>query len=162
MRQAPDVILVGELRDPDTVQMALRAADTGHQVLATIHASNAAQTIERLLAMVPGPLPADRPRAARRVAGRRRSRQRLTNDKAGERRPVVEVFRGDSVVAKYILENRINDIADYIPPASAGCRRSTSTCSTSTTRASSAARRPWPSPRTPRRWRWRCGCRGGS
>ena len=53
MRQAPDVILVGELRDAESVRMALRAADTGHQVLATIHSSNAAQTIERLLAMVP-------------------------------------------------------------------------------------------------------------
>src|SRR5262249_56833438 len=52
MRQAPDVILVGELRDADTVRMALRAADTGHQVLATIHSANAAQTIERLLSMV--------------------------------------------------------------------------------------------------------------
>ncbi len=113
MRQAPDVILVGELRDPDTVQMALRAADTGHQVLATIHAANAAQTIERLLAMIPGPLqPIAREQLAASLVGV--IAQRLTNDKAGTRRPVVEVLRGDSVVAKYIMENRINDIADYI------------------------------------------------
>ena len=53
LRQDPDVILVGELRDSETMRMALRAADTGHQVLATVHSTNAAQTIERILAMVP-------------------------------------------------------------------------------------------------------------
>ena len=53
LRQDPDVILVGELRDSETMRMALRAADTGHQVFATVHSSNASQTIERILAMVP-------------------------------------------------------------------------------------------------------------
>ena len=47
------MILVGELRDSETMRMALRAADTGHQVFATVHSTNAAQTIERILAMVP-------------------------------------------------------------------------------------------------------------
>ncbi len=46
LRQDPDVILVGELRDSETLRMALRAADTGHQVFATVHSTNAAQTIE--------------------------------------------------------------------------------------------------------------------
>ncbi len=112
-RQAPDVILVGELRDPETVQMALRAADTGHQVLATIHSSNAAHTIERLLAMVPpATLPIAKEQLAKSLVGI--ISQRLTNSKQGERWPIVEVLRGDSVVSKYILENRIADIADYI------------------------------------------------
>ena len=53
LRQDPDVILVGELRDSETMRMALRAADTGHQVFATVHSTNAAQTIERIMAMVP-------------------------------------------------------------------------------------------------------------
>ena len=119
MRQAPDVILVGELRDPDTVQMALRAADTGHQVLATIHSANASQTVERLLAMIPPPLlPIAREQLGASLVGI--VAQRLTNDKSGERRPVVEVLRGDSVVAKYILENRIADIADYIATGQRG------------------------------------------
>ena len=47
------MILVGELRDVETLRMALRAADTGHQVFATVHASRAAQTIERIIAMFP-------------------------------------------------------------------------------------------------------------
>ena len=112
-RQAPDVILVGELRDPETVQMALRAADTGHQVLATIHSSNAAHTVERLLAMLPpAVLPIAREQLAASLVGI--ISQRLTNSKTAERWPVVEVLRSDSVVAKYILENRIAEIADYI------------------------------------------------
>src|SRR5881394_50872 len=53
LRQDPDVILVGELRDVETLRMAIRAADTGHQVFATVHASRAAQTIERIIAMFP-------------------------------------------------------------------------------------------------------------
>ena len=53
LREDPDVILVGELRDSETMRMALRAADTGHQVFATVHSTNAAQTIERIMAMVP-------------------------------------------------------------------------------------------------------------
>lgn len=119
MRQAPDVILVGELRDADTVQMALRAADTGHQVLATIHSSNAAQTIERLLAMVP---PSVQPIARQQLAASLVGvvSQRLAVSKSGERWPVVEVLRGDTVVSKYILENRIGDLADYVGTAGRG------------------------------------------
>ena len=113
MRQAPDVILVGELRDPETVQMALRAADTGHQVLSTIHASNAAQTVERLLALVPEAfLAIARQQLAAALVGV--VSQRLAVSKSGELRPAVEVLRGDAVTSKFILEGRIGDITDYI------------------------------------------------
>jgi twitching motility protein PilT len=49
LRQDPDVILVGELRDPDTVTLALEAAETGHLVLGTLHTRGAAQTIDRIV-----------------------------------------------------------------------------------------------------------------
>jgi twitching motility protein PilU len=49
LRQAPSVIYIGELRDSETVEFALHAAETGHLVLSTLHSTNAAQTIERLL-----------------------------------------------------------------------------------------------------------------
>ncbi len=49
LRQDPDVILVGELRDPDTVTLAIEAAETGHLVLGTIHTRGAAQTIDRIV-----------------------------------------------------------------------------------------------------------------
>lgn len=54
LRQDPDVILVGELRDLCTIQLALRAAETGHLVLASLHTRSAAQAIERLVDIFPG------------------------------------------------------------------------------------------------------------
>ncbi|MBR7130456.1 MAG: PilT/PilU family type 4a pilus ATPase [Lentisphaeria bacterium] len=53
MRQAPDIILVGELRDLETIQAALSAAETGHLVLGTLHANNVCQTVERLIDVFP-------------------------------------------------------------------------------------------------------------
>ena len=50
LRQDPDVILIGEMRDPETISTALRAAETGHFVFSTMHTSNALHTIERILA----------------------------------------------------------------------------------------------------------------
>jgi twitching motility protein PilT len=49
LREDPDVILVGELRDPETVTLALEAAETGHLVLGTLHTRGAAQTIDRIV-----------------------------------------------------------------------------------------------------------------
>ena len=121
VRQAPDVILVGELRDAETVRMALRAADTGHQVLSTIHAANAAQTVERLLAMVPPTeLGIAREQLANSLVGV--VAQRLARSKAGGLRPVVEVLRGDAVTAKFILEGKLGEIADYIATGQKGMR----------------------------------------
>jgi twitching motility protein PilT len=54
LRQDPDVILVGELRDLTTIQLALRAAETGHLVMASLHTRSAAQAIERLVDIFPG------------------------------------------------------------------------------------------------------------
>lgn len=54
LRQDPDVILVGELRDLDTIRLAITAAETGHLVLATLHTSSASQTINRLIDVFPG------------------------------------------------------------------------------------------------------------
>lgn len=53
LRQDPDVLLIGEIRDLETMQIALTAADTGHMVFATIHTTNAVETIHRVLSMYP-------------------------------------------------------------------------------------------------------------
>ena len=53
LREDPDVILVGEMRDMDTISIAVRAAETGHLVLATLHTSDAAQTINRIIDVFP-------------------------------------------------------------------------------------------------------------
>jgi twitching motility protein PilT len=53
LRQDPDVILVGEIRDQETMQIALTAADTGHLVLSTLHTMNAVETINRIISLYP-------------------------------------------------------------------------------------------------------------
>jgi twitching motility protein PilT len=54
LRQSPDVILIGEMRDLETIQAALRAAETGHLVLATLHTNDAIQTVDRVIDVFPG------------------------------------------------------------------------------------------------------------
>lgn len=53
LREDPDVILIGEMRDLETIQSAITAAETGHLVLATLHTNNAAQTVERIIDVFP-------------------------------------------------------------------------------------------------------------
>ena len=122
LREDPDVILVGELRDSETMKMALRAADTGHQVFATVHSSNAAQTIERILAMVP---PEERKIATAQLAGSLEAviSQRLAITLDGSRRPAMEILRGGPVTSKYILENRLGELSDYIGSREGGMQR---------------------------------------
>ena len=53
MRQAPDVILIGEIRDTDTMEAAITFAETGHLALGTLHANNANQALERIINFFP-------------------------------------------------------------------------------------------------------------
>ena len=55
LRQSPDVILIGEIRDTETAEIGLRAAETGHLVLATLHSSGVAESVERLVRFFHGP-----------------------------------------------------------------------------------------------------------
>ncbi|MBC8108717.1 MAG: PilT/PilU family type 4a pilus ATPase [Anaerolineae bacterium] len=120
LRQDPDVILIGELRDVETLRMALRAADTGHQVFATVHASRAAQTIERIIAMFP---PADHKVLLSQLAHSLEAiiSQRLVvarEDKS--RRPAIEILRGGPVTEKYILEGKLAELTEYIEGGQSG------------------------------------------
>ncbi|MGB0715822.1 MAG: type IV pilus twitching motility protein PilT [Phycisphaerae bacterium] len=119
LRQDPDVILVGELRDVDTLRMALRAADTGHQVFATVHSADASQTVERIIAMFP---PAEHTLLLSQLSGSLEAiiSQRLVRLSAGGRRPAVEILRGNAVTEKFILENRLSELSEYIETEEAG------------------------------------------
>jgi twitching motility protein PilT len=119
LRQDPDVVLVGELRDMDTLRIALRAADTGHQVFSTVHSANAPQTIERIIAMFP---PSEHKLLLTQLAGNLTAiiSQRLVICRDGTRRPAVEILRGGPVPSKYILEGKALDLHDYIRTAGNG------------------------------------------
>jgi twitching motility protein PilT len=92
LRQAPDVIVVGEIRDGETAEIALQASETGHAVVATLHTSSAAQTVQRFLKLIPS----DRVDAAQATLAdslRLILCQRLLLDEArGKRFPIHEVL----------------------------------------------------------------------
>jgi twitching motility protein PilT len=113
LRQDPDVILVGELRDTETLRMALRAADTGHQVFATVHSSRAAQTIERIIAMFP---PAEHKILLSQLAHSVEAiiSQRLVPTRDGKRRPAVEILRGGPVAEKFIMESKLTELNGFL------------------------------------------------
>jgi len=119
LRQDPDVVLVGELRDMDTLRIALRAADTGHQVFSTVHSASAPQTVERIIAMFP---PSEHKLLLTQLAGNLHAiiSQRLLICTDGVRRPAVEILRGGPVPTKYILEGRALELGDYMKNAGNG------------------------------------------
>jgi twitching motility protein PilT len=119
LRQDPDVVLVGELRDLDTLRIALRAADTGHQVFSTVHSASAPQTIERIIAMFP---PSEHKLLLTQLAGNLEAiiSQRLLICRDGSRRPATEILRGGPVPTKFILEGRALELHDYIRSAGRG------------------------------------------
>jgi twitching motility protein PilT len=115
LRQDPDVILVGEMRDAETMRVALQAADTGHLVFSTVHTTNASFTMQRLVAMFP---PDEREllqtELATNLAAVVSQRLAVHKQKDKGRLPVVEVMRNTAVVSKAILEGRISSLPQAI------------------------------------------------
>lgn len=114
MRQDPDVILVGEMRDADTFDTAVNAAETGHLVFGTLHAANAQQGIQRLFDFFP---PEEQHAMRRTVAGALRaviSQQLCPKLEGGGRVPVVEIFVVDALARKILTEGAFEKIPDVI------------------------------------------------
>jgi twitching motility protein PilT len=95
LRQAPKVILVGELRDRETIDMVLDAAETGHLVLSSLNAPNVGKTLERIANAFP---PAEQPSLRGRLAKTLRYviSQQLIPRKEGGRVAILEVFKNTS------------------------------------------------------------------
>ena len=92
LRQAPDVIIIGEIRDGETAEIALQAAETGHVVVATLHTSSAAQTVQRFLKLIPSER-LESAQASLADSLRLIMCQRLMlDDKKGKRFPIHEVL----------------------------------------------------------------------
>jgi len=113
MRQDPDVILVGEIRDLATIRTALRAAETGHLVLTTLHAGDCAGAIERLASV----FPADEQNSARHQLAlvlRGIFAQHLLPSPDGRRRPVCELLVNTAACANLIATGRTAQIYSII------------------------------------------------
>jgi len=115
MRQDPDVVFVGEMRDARTVTAAMRAAETGHLVLGTMHSANASQSVHRLLDLFPQS-ERDLIRQTLSLAVRAIVSQiLLPSIKEGvDRIPTIEILLANSTVRKLISESREADLPSVI------------------------------------------------
>lgn len=115
MRQDPDVVLVGEMRDAKTVTAGMRAAETGHLVFGTLHAANASQAIHRLLDLFPQ-TERDLIRQALSVAIKAVVSQVLVPTLQGDvdRVPALELMLANPTVKKFVAEGREGDLPGVI------------------------------------------------
>ena len=118
LRQDPDVIFIGEIRDRETITAALKAAETGHLVFATIHTNDAVQTVNRIINMFE---PSDRDVIRSQLAGLIKGTvsQKLVplKDSAG-RRPACEVLVVTSTVKDFIEKDELDNIYDLVKKGS--------------------------------------------
>ncbi|PLX84758.1 MAG: twitching motility protein PilT [Desulfuromonas sp.] len=114
LRMDPDVIMVGEMRDAETIESCLKAAETGHLVLSTLHTQNAVSTINRIVGNFP---PEGQEIIRQRLADILVATVslRLIKDKSGEHiLPVVEVMRSTTTIQACIREGRLEEIRKHI------------------------------------------------
>ncbi|BCX15582.1 MAG: twitching motility protein PilT [Candidatus Parcubacteria bacterium] len=113
LRQDPDVLMIGELRDAESISIALTAAETGHLVLATMHTNSAAQTVDRIVDVLPeNQKNQGRLQLASTLIGI--VSQRLVPRIKGGRIPACEVLIANNAVRNLIRENKIYQIDSVI------------------------------------------------
>lgn len=112
-RQDPDVIMVGEMRDPETISTAITAAETGHLVFATLHTNSASQTIHRIVDSFPSQ---QQSQIRSQISGSLLGvvSQRLVPRIKGGVTPACEVMISNPAVANLIRENKIHEIPTVI------------------------------------------------
>lgn len=124
-RQDPDVILIGEMRDVETFKIGVKAAETGHLVLSTLHTASAAQTISRILNVFP-PEQHQQIRIQLSIILRGIISQKLVNRADGNGRiAATEVMINSSAIKKLIEENNIQHITETIYTSVASYRMQT-------------------------------------
>lgn len=122
LRQAPDVILIGEIRDRETMEAAITFADTGHLCLGTLHSSNAYQTLHRVLNFFPGERHND---ICLQVSMNLRAivSQRLIPSTDGKRVAAVEILRDTAYVKELIRNGDVDNIREgMLRGTSGGCK----------------------------------------
>jgi twitching motility protein PilT len=109
LRQDPDIIMIGEMRDSISFTAAMSAADTGHLVLSTVHTTNAAQSVNRILDFFKAE---EREQIRRQLAGTLQAVicQRMVGTVAGAMTPALEILINTATVKKLIEENRLDKL----------------------------------------------------
>ena len=113
LREDPDIVLIGEMRDPETMQAALTIAETGHLVFSTLHTNSASQSLDRIVDSFP---PHQKPQIRIQLAATLSGivSQRLLPQIGGGRIPAVEVLLSNSAVANNIREGKTHLIDSII------------------------------------------------
>ncbi|MGV8835852.1 PilT/PilU family type 4a pilus ATPase [Cellvibrio sp.] len=113
LRQAPDVILIGEIRDRETMEHALEFAETGHLAISTLHANNSNQALERIINLFPEER---RPQLLMGLSQNLRAfvSQRLLPTVDGKRCGAVEVLLGTKTIQELILKSRLTEIKEIM------------------------------------------------
>ncbi|MCL4138418.1 UNVERIFIED_CONTAM: hypothetical protein GTU68_056985 [Idotea baltica] len=118
LREAPDVILIGEIRDRDTMETALELSNTGHLCISTLHANNANQAMERIINMFPQSqhkqLFMDLSANLSAVIS-----QRLIPDTNGQRCAAIEVLLSTPHIANLIIKGELNEIKEAMKTSGA-------------------------------------------
>src|SRR5690606_8619328 len=113
LREDPDVVLVGEMRDLESVALTLTLAETGHLVFATLHTSDSAQTIDRIIDVFP-PSQQDQVRTQLSMALQAIIAQRLIPKIGGGRVAAFEILMGTTAVTNLIREGKIRQIRNLV------------------------------------------------
>ena len=116
LRQTPDVIVIGEIRDRETMEQAIIFAETGHLCLATLHANNAHQAVERVINF----FPEEKHRQIflnLSLNLKAILSQRLVHDTRGGRRVAVEIMMNEGLIKNLIHEGRVREIRECIERA---------------------------------------------
>ena len=113
LREDPDIILVGEMRDLETIDIAMHAANTGHLVFSTLHTLDAKETVDRIIGMFPT---AEQNRIRSSLASVLEGviSQRLVETKDGGRTAAIEILKKTARIEQLILESRDNEILDAL------------------------------------------------
>jgi twitching motility protein PilT len=114
LRECPDIILVGEMRDRETVSLALTAAETGHLVLSTLHSGSAAMAIDRIIDIFPEH---QQGQIRQQVAGALRAvltQQLLQGTNPGTRYPAIELLTGNYAVGALIRDGKTHQLPTQI------------------------------------------------
>jgi len=114
LRESPDVILVGEMRDLETISLALTAAETGHLVLSTLHSGTGAMAIDRIIDVFPDAQQAQVRIQLASVLRAVVTQRLLPAQEPGERVPAVEVLRASYAIAAQIRERKTHQLATQI------------------------------------------------
>lgn len=113
LRQAPDVILLGEMRDPETIRTAMTAAETGHMVMATLHTKGTANTIDRILDSFPSTQQAQ-VRVQLSMVLRTVVSQQLLPDLRGGLVPAFEIMHMNGAIRSLIRDGKTHQIDNAI------------------------------------------------